>query len=104
MALDFLMISDGGEILRRVGVSLDVHGQLFGRIDRSRYPQLGRIHDYYEDVMYERDDLNQLIKDLRTVRPLCEEFGRWHVGLVDELLSLAELARSESKRIDVVAD
>ena len=104
MALDFSMISDRGEILGWIPIPVNIHGQLFDLIDRSRYPQLGRIHDYYEDVMYNLSDLDQLILDLRGFHFECEEVGRRHFGLVEEMLDFVELARSEARRIEVVAD
>lgn len=102
MGLDIAILADDGRAVRVVALNPDDHHELMNLVNLDIGNSLSKIEDYYCDTEFTGIEIETFIADLVRLR---NRVRRRELGLqIDALISLAEQAGSEGRKLHVLAD
>ena len=103
MALDVAMLGENGEPESTVPIRVNEHARLLSAVHGATLPLLSRLHDYYEDVEYEPQELVNLTAELDALRARVRGDDEL-AGLVSKLVDLVVLARRLGRQVVAFSD
>lgn len=103
MPLDFVQVKRSGEPVGvPVKIGLEIHGALFRGLPRTDFPQLCRMREFHNDVLYSTEQLARLEADIeRRIGMLTDN------SLVAILVAMRTLVRDSIEQnlgIEAIAD
>ena len=103
MALDFAMVNSTGNIYSNVPINIELHGEIFDKMESGKYRLLEKIRDYYSDVTFMNAELVEL-KDEMVLLAESHSSNIKHLELLQSMVQLVNEATERDLQIEVIAD
>ncbi|MEM6791923.1 MAG: hypothetical protein AAF715_30670 [Myxococcota bacterium] len=103
MSLDLVILDDDGFPESKVGLDANIHARLIRHALRHESKVLLSIENYYEDAVFSERELAKLVNELELLRAADgadEQLRR----VIDDIASIARLARARTKNLEALAD
>ncbi|RYD59225.1 MAG: hypothetical protein EOP83_20635 [Verrucomicrobiaceae bacterium] len=103
MGLDFAQVDESGQVSgATVRIGADIHNSLIQAASASRFPLVYRMHDYYSDVTYRREELPALARELEEYGPSVSEPS--HLQTIGSMRTLVLDCIEKGLSIEAIAD
>ena len=103
LSLDLVVLGNDGRPERDVQIGVHQHARLMELVNARGASLFQRLHDYYEDALFEVSDLEALAEEGRSLAGLAGDDTEL-MQILEGVLTLVAFAKEKGKPIEALAD